>query len=167
MLVSPALFTGVADGIVLHFIEQKNTPMLQHYFGEHAPWLQILVAGVAYFCLGAIWYAKPVFGNYWAAQHKIVMTEESKKKVPILFASTFILGIFMAAGIGLALHAMNAPGTCMNGIKTGFFLGGVFCALPIGINYLYTAKPFKLWFIDAGYHVVGMVLMGIILSVWH
>lgn len=141
--------------------------MLQHYFGEHAPWLQIFVAGVAYFMLGAVWYARPVFGNYWAAQHKIEMTEESKKKVPVLFASTFLLGLLMATGMGLALHAMQAPGTCMNGIKTGLFIGGVFCALPIGVNYLYTSKPFKLWFIDAGYHVLGMTLMGIILSVWH
>lgn len=140
--------------------------MIQEYFA-HAPWLQILVAGVAYFAVGAVWYARPVFGNYWAAQHKVEMTEESKKKVPVLFASTFLLGLLMATGMGLALYVMQAPGTCMNGIKTGLFLGGVFCALPIGVNYLYTGKPFRLWFIDAGYHVVGLTLMGIILSIWH
>jgi hypothetical protein len=140
--------------------------MIQEFFA-HAPWLHILVAGVAYFMLGAVWYAPPVFGKYWAEQHKIVMTEESKKKVPVLFASTFVLGLFMATGVALALYVMQAPGTCMNGIKTGLFLGGAFTALPIGINYLYFGKPFKLWIIDAGYHVVGITLMGIILSVWH
>ncbi|HTF04699.1 MAG TPA: DUF1761 domain-containing protein [Bacteroidia bacterium] len=140
--------------------------MLQDFF-SHAPWLQIIVAGVAYFALGAIWYAPPVFGKYWAAQHKVEMTEESKKKVPILFGSTFLLGMVMAMGMGLALHVMQAPGTCINGIKTGLFIGGFFCALPIGINYLYTGKPFPLWIIDSGYHVIGLTLMGIILSVWH
>lgn len=140
--------------------------MLQHFF-SHAPWLQIVVAGVAYFLIGAVWYAKPVFGNYWAATHKVEMTEESKKRAPMLFGMTFVLGLLMAMGMGLALHAMQAPGTCMNGIKTGLFVGGVFCALPMGINYGYTGKPMKLWVIDAGYHVVGLTLMGIILSVWH
>lgn len=141
--------------------------MIHHYFSEHAPWLQILVAGIAYFALGAVWYAPPVFGNYWAAQHKVEMTEESKKKMPMLFAGTFLLGLLMATGMGLALHAMQAPGTCMNGLKTGLFVGGAFCALPIGVNYLYTAKPFRLWLVDSGYHVIGLMIMGIILSVWH
>lgn len=140
--------------------------MIQEFFA-HAAWLHIIVAGVAYFAVGAVWYAPQVFGKYWAEQHKIVMNEESKKKVPMLFASTFVLGLLMATGVALALYAMQSPGTCMNGIKTGLFLGAAFCALPIGVNYLYTAKPFKLWIIDAGYHVVGLTLMGIILSVWH
>lgn len=140
--------------------------MIQEFFA-HAPWLQIVVAGIAYFAVGAVWYAPPVFGKYWAAQHKIEMTEESKKRVPMLMVSTLLLGILMSMGMAIALHAMQAPGTCMNGIKTGLFLGGAFSALPIGINYLYFNKPFKLWVIDAGYHVVGLTLMGIILSVWH
>lgn len=140
--------------------------MLQQFL-SNAPWMQIIVAGVAYFAIGAVWYAPPVFGKYWAAAHKIEMTEESKKKMPMLFGGTFVIGILMALGIAIALHAMQSPGTCMNGIKVGLFVSGAFCALPMGINYLYQGKPFKLWFIDTGYHVVGLTLMGIILSVWH
>jgi len=140
--------------------------MIQEFFAQ-AAWLHIAVAGIVYFCLGAVWYARPVFGNYWAAQHKIEMTEESKKRMPMLMISTLLLNFGIAIGLGIAMHVMQAPGTCMNGIKTGLFLGGVFCAAPIGINYLYTAKPLKLWIIDAGYHVVGITLMGIVLSVWH
>jgi hypothetical protein len=140
--------------------------MLQDFL-SHAPWLQIIVAGVAFFAIGAVWYAPPVFGKKWQEAHKIEMNEESKKRIPMLFASTFVIGLLMAFGMGAALHVMQAPGTCMNGIKTGLFLGGMFCALPIGINYLYTGKSFMVWIIDAGYHVVGLTLMGIILSVWH
>ena len=152
--------------IGLNFIKQKNTPMIQEFF-SNAHWLQIIVSGVAFFAIGAVWYAPPVFGKMWQEGHKIEMTEESKKRVPMLFASTFVIGILMSIGIGLAMYVMQAPGTCMNGIKTGLFLSGVFTALPMGINYLYTGKPFKLWFIDAGYHVVGITLMSIIQSVWH
>lgn len=140
--------------------------MIQQFFAT-APWLQLAVSGLAYFCLGAIWYARPVFGNYWAQQHNIQMTEESKKRMPMLMISTLLLTFAMTLGMGIAMYVMQAPGTCMNGIKTGLFLSGVFTALPMGINYLYTSKSFKLWIIDAGYHVVGLVLVGIILSVWH
>lgn len=140
--------------------------MLQTFL-SNAPWLQIAVAGIAYFILGALWYARPVFGNVWAAGHNIVMTEESKKRMPMMMIMTLLATVAMTIGMGLAMHVMQAPGTCMNGIKTGLFMGGVFAALPMGINYLYLGKSFKLWLIDAGYHVVGLTLVGIILSVWH
>lgn len=140
--------------------------MIQEFF-SNAPWLQIAVAAIAYFCLGAVWYARPVFGNYWAQQHKIEVTEEAKKRMPMMMVSTLLLNFGMALGVGIALYAMQAPGTMMNGLKTGLFLSGVFCAAPMGIHYLYTAKSFKLWFIDAGYHVVGVTIVAIILSIWH
>src|ERR1044072_722351 len=98
--------------------------MIQNYFAN-AHWLQVAVAGIAYFCLGAVWYARPVFGNYWAAKHNIVMNEDSKKRMPMLMISTLLLNLGMALGVGLALYVMQAPGTCMNGIKTGLFLSGV------------------------------------------
>lgn len=30
-------------------------------------WLAVLVAALAYFAVGALWYAPPVFGKTWAA----------------------------------------------------------------------------------------------------
>lgn len=140
--------------------------MIQNYF-SHAPWLQIAVAGIAYFVLGAVWYMPALFGKYWAEKHNIQMNDDSKRRMPMLMVATFLLNIAMAVGMGLLLYLMQSPGTCTSGIKAGLFVGGIFCAAPIAINYLYTAKPIKLWFIDAGYHVAGITLMGIILSVWH
>lgn len=139
--------------------------MIQHYL-SNAPWLHIAVAGIAYFILGAIWHTPALFGKYWAEKHSIQMNEEPKKKMPRMIGA-FLFSIVMAFGMGLVLHLMQSPGTCMNGIKAGLFFGAVFAAAPIAINYLYTSKPIKLWLIDAGYHVVGITLMGIILSVWH
>jgi hypothetical protein len=30
-------------------------------------WLAVIVAAIAYFVIGAIWYAQPVFGRAWSA----------------------------------------------------------------------------------------------------
>lgn len=140
--------------------------MLQDFF-THASWLHIAVAGVVYFMLGALWYSKALFGNVWAAGHNIVVTEEAKKRMPMMMIMTLLGCLAMTVAIGLAMYVMQAPGTCMNGIKTGLFLSGAFAAIPMGINYLYLGKAFKLWIIDAGYHVIGMTLASIIMSVWH
>lgn len=141
--------------------------MLQAYF-SHAPWLQIIVSAVAYFAIGAVWYMPAVFGNAWAAGHKLEKgnDEEMKKTLPKLMAITFVLTFIIAIGTGLLLYVLQAPATCMSGIKAGLLVSGVFCALPMAINYTYTAKSVKLFLIDAGYHVIGITLTGIILSVW-
>ena len=141
--------------------------MLQNYF-SHAPWLQIIVSAVAYFAIGAIWYMPAVFGNAWAAGHKLDRSnsEEMKKTLPKLMAITFVLTFLIAVGMGLLLYVLQAPGTCMSGIKAGLMVSGIFCVLPMGINYAYTGKSIKLLCIDGGYHVIGITLMGIIMSVW-
>lgn len=140
--------------------------MLQNFL-SHAPWLQIAVATIAYFAIGAIWYMPAVFGKYWGEQHNVQMTEESKKRMPMLFGSTFVLSFILCFGTALLLYISQSPGTCMAGIKAGLFVSGIFCSMPMAINYLYVGKPFKLLLIDAGYHIVGVTLSGIILSVWH
>jgi hypothetical protein len=140
--------------------------MLSNYL-SHLPWLQILVAGLSYFVLGAIWYAPPLLGKTWAEGHKIDTSnkEEMKKKMPMMMGSTFALGILMAFAMGLIISGMQSR-MCMSGMKTGLLVGGI-VAMAVAINYLYLGKTIKLWLIDAGYHVIGLMLMGIILSVWH
>jgi len=35
-----------------------------------------------------------------------------------------------------------------------------------GVNYLYQRRSFKLWAIDAGYQIVFLSVMGLILGAW-
>lgn len=140
--------------------------MLQTYF-SHAPWLQIIVSAVVYFGIGAVWYAPPVFGNYWGAAHKIDMTnkDEARKQMPRLFATTFVLTFLMVLVLGLLFAKMGTV-KCVPGIEAGLCISG-FIAAALGINYSYLQKPFKLWVIDSGYHAVGLALSGAILAAWH
>jgi len=141
--------------------------MLQSYF-SHAPWLHFLVAAIAYFALGAIWYMPAVFGKIWGADHKLDMTnmDAAKKRLPMLMIGTFLLNFGLAVATGLLLTLTRTPGKCVPGIKIGLFVSS-FIAACTGINYLYTQKTFRVWIIDAGYHVLGITIMSIILSVWH
>ena len=54
-------------------------------------WLQILVAALAYFALGALWYSA-LFGKKWVAYHQInVEDPEMKKGVAGIMISSFVL----------------------------------------------------------------------------
>lgn len=139
--------------------------MLQQFL-SHAPWLQIAVAAIAYFAIGALWYSV-LFQKAWIAGHNVQMTEEGKKRAPLLFAISLVINFCQAIALALALDVMQTPAALVPGLKVGLFLGLAFGASCMVINYMYLGKSIKVIFIDAAYHVVGIAVMSIILSVWH
>ena len=50
-----------------------NTDVLQHI-----NWLAVLVAGLAYFFLGALWYTA-LFGKKWQSYNSTLMSREDAK----------------------------------------------------------------------------------------
>ena len=144
--------------------------MLLKEFCSNANWLAIGVAALAYYALGALWYSL-LFRKAWAAGHKIEMptSEEGKaamkKSMPMIMISGLLMNIVMTVLIGMFVMALGSM-HCMSGIKLGLALSAI-GAIPLVMSHSYMMKPFKLWIIDGGYHVVGITLASIIISVWH
>jgi len=138
-------------------------------FLSTANWLAILVAAVAYFALGSVWFSV-LFGKQWMALNGIPeptpeKKEEMKKMMMPLMLKTFVMGFVMAFVIGLLAMSIGVY-RCIPGIKLGLGLS-VVGVIPLIMADMYFMKPLKLWFIDAGYHVIGIILMSIIIAVWH
>jgi hypothetical protein len=55
----------------------------------------------------------------------------------------------------------------MHGLRLGLGVGVGFSATAITISYLWESKPLKVWMIDVSYYVLGGIILGAILSVWH
>jgi Protein of unknown function (DUF1761) len=133
---------------------------------SHLNWLAILVGGVAYFLLGAIWYSF-IFKNAWIKSSGVNVNDPNMKKgmAQTMLAS---LVLMIVASLGLALFLSKVgPSSWMSGAKVGLIAGICFSATGICISYLYEKRPWALHFINAGYNVAGCVIAGIILSVWH
>jgi hypothetical protein len=135
------------------------------YFSD-INWLAVLVAAIAYFALGAIWFSKPVFGGRWVTLHKINMDDpEAKRGVGAIMFGSFIL--MLIATIGLAILAARFHFyEAISGIKLGLFTGICFASTAISVTYLYIKKPLASHFIDNLYHVVGQVIAAMIICVW-
>ena len=133
---------------------------------SHINWLAVLVAAIAYFALGAIWFSKPVFGGRWVALHGINMNDpEAKKGVGAIMFGSFLL--MLLATIGLAiLIARFGFYEALSGVKLGLFTGIFFASTAISITFLYIKKPMAIHFIDNLYHIVGQIIAAIILCVW-
>ena len=142
--------------------------MLNHFL-SNANWLAIIVAAIVYFALGSLWFSV-LFGKQWMALNNIPeptpeKREEMKSMMLPLMLKTFVMGVVVALVVGMLVMALGIH-LCVPGIKLGLLLSAI-GVIPLVMSDMYLMKPLKLWIIDAGYHVVGITLMSIIISVWH
>ncbi len=125
----------------------------------------ILVSGVILWLLGATWYSPALFAKPWMALLGINKNVPNKKSlVPGMIASLIgdlILSFVLMHVIGWAGVTTVGWGVFIGVLMwLGFFVGP---ALPQGI---YENRPFKLFAINAGYWLVGLIIVGGLLAVW-
>jgi hypothetical protein len=136
------------------------------YIFSYVNWLHVLVAAIAYFALGAIWYSF-LFQKPWIRYHKIDMNDpEGKKGVGAVMFMSFIWMFIVTLGLEILIYRAGIDGGAMSGVKLGLTTGVFFSASAISINYLYLKRPLALHFIDGLYHVVGQVIAAVILCAW-
>lgn len=129
-------------------------------------WLHVLVAAIAYFALGAIWYSF-LFRNKWIAYQNIKMDETSSQKgVGGIMVASFILMLIATIGLAIIVDRLQLN-HFSSGVKWGLLTGLCFSATAISITYLYIKKPAGLHVIDGLYHIIGQIIAAVILSCWH
>lgn len=154
--------------------------------------LALLAAAVSALIIGAIWYNPKVFGTAWIKAAD--MTEEKMQGANMakIFILAFIFAFLLAFALQfLTIHQTGALGmvggdpslakpsfeafmadygTAFRTFKHGALHGtiaGIFIALPIlGTNALFERKGAKYIFINTGYWIVTMAIMGGIVCGW-
>jgi hypothetical protein len=141
---------GAAAGPVRH--EEKRMPVNP---------LIIVVAAVAYFVLGALWYSKPLFGNQWGAMMNI--TPEGGAMPPWNMALTFasaLLAAYMIAWFNVARGGVGVAGAATTALMA--WLG---FALTVALTtFVWEKKPWALFGINMGYHLVGFLVAAAIIG---
>lgn len=136
-------------------------------FFSHVNWLAVLVATVAYFMLGALWYSKALFGSVWARLVKLDMNNpDLKKGMGGMMVSTFLLMLVVSFGLEILIVKINFAQDFMLGIKLGLWTGLAFATTAVSINYVYERRPSTLYLINNGYHVIGHIVVATILILW-
>ena len=138
-----------------------------HLF-DYINWIAVIVATLAYFALGALWYSKLLFAKRWISDLKIdANNPDAKKGMGMMFGGSLVLMFVQCLALAiLAGRIENITYTWMSGAKLGALTGFCFCAAAVGVNYLYEKKPCSLFLINAGYAIVGNIIAGIIICCW-
>ncbi len=123
----------------------------------------IIVAALSTFMIGGLWYSPAVFGKAWMKENGF--TEEGMKggNMVKIFGVAFILALISAINLAMFMGPENDPAM---GAMWGFLAGAGWVATFVGTHYLFERRSFKLFLINAGYSIVALTIMGVILAAW-
>ena len=126
-------------------------------------WIAVLVAGISAFVLGGVWYSPALFGKAWMTENNMTVDDVKKGNKGKIFGWSFILSLVMAANLGMFINTpeMNLSQGILYGLLTGLW---IFCG--IAIVALFEHKSVKYIFINGGYMLVALGLMGAIIGIW-
>ncbi len=126
------------------------------------PWLGVLVAAVATFVLGGLWYG-PLFQTPWMAASGVSQERLREGSVGRVFGTAFVLQLVAAIVLAMFIGPDASFGV---GTAAGLAVGLFWVAASLGVIYLYERRSLAHWAINAGYQVLAYTLMGAILGIW-
>ncbi len=128
----------------------------------------IIISMAVSVVLGMIWYG-PLFGKTWIRLAGIVVPAEKPcfrdmmKPIIISLVGAFFMALCLTYSIGYAAAFMGRTGISI-GIQAAFWnwLGFV---VPTQLSFVaWEGKPWKLFFIHAGYWLILLGIMGIVIA---
>ena len=125
-------------------------------------WLAVIVATVATFVLGGLWYG-PLFGKLWMRASGMTDEELKRGNPGKIFGVSFVLQLIAAIVLAMFIGPEATPAfATMAGMSVGLFWVG----MGFGVVYLFEHRPFAHWAVNAGYQTVAFTMMGAILGLW-
>ncbi|MFD0764256.1 DUF1761 domain-containing protein [Mucilaginibacter lutimaris] len=126
-------------------------------------WPAVVVAAISGFAVGGIWYAPAVFGKAWMADSNLTAGKVQKGNKAKIFGFTFFFSLIMAANLAAFLADDK---TDVSWGATAGFLAGIWAFCAIAIAALFEIKSWRYIFINGGYSIVSLTIMGAILGAW-
>jgi hypothetical protein len=131
-------------------------------------WVAVVIAGLIYFAIGAVWYSPLMFSARW--QRSIGW--DATRPAPEMSVTTYVVPLLaylvMATAVAIIARVTGSD-TFGEGIILGLVVG-------IGLSLMHTLvdatfdpnKPEPwVWFaINGTYHALGLLIVAVIVSVW-
>jgi uncharacterized membrane protein len=123
---------------------------------DNFSYLAVLVGGVAFFVLGALWYSF-LFQKPWMADMGIAQSDVPAKPPIGPLAGTFVVAVLVAYVIEFWVRDNDLGfGLCRGALV------GIAMAAVVAQNGFFDMRPSRLTWINAGFPLVGGVLVGAI-----
>lgn len=130
-------------------------------------WLGVVVATIAYFALGAVWYLPQTFGSVWMRSMGWEPRPDERPR-PAIYAAPIVTSLVAVTAVAMIAEAAGADGLG-DGLVLWLVVGvGIAASLFFVTAIFEPTKPQPMtWFaITAGYHLVGLLIASLLLSLW-
>ena len=124
----------------------------------------VFVSALAYWLLGALWFAV-LFGKPWMALEHITEQQASSMNPTVPYIITFVLNLLIAFVLAQLCSWRNAN-TAGRGAALGILVWIGFVGPITYSTYMYEMRPKELFAINEFYPLVGVCLMGTKLGAW-
>lgn len=126
-------------------------------------WIAVLVAGISAFVLGGAWYSPALFGKAWMKENSLTEEKIKSGNKAKIFGVALLLTLAMAVNLAMYLNSPNI--NFQLGLLYGL-LSGVWVLCGIAVIGLFEHKSARYIFINGGYWLLALGLMGAILGAW-
>ncbi|MCJ7802405.1 MAG: DUF1761 domain-containing protein [Candidatus Marinimicrobia bacterium] len=134
----------------------------------------IIVSAIVFFALGSLWYTDILFGKAWRDSVGKSDTEFEKEQAEgsmfvsfgLMFLGALIMSFVTAHLVDLMATVYTDASNIKLGLVTGFWVWFGYIASYVLTSVAFEKRPWKYYFINTGYWLVGALMMGVILTVW-
>ena len=131
-------------------------------------WLAVIFAAVVYFVIGAAWFAPAVFGRPWMAAIGFDESRPRPEMNPMSYAGPAVFYLIASIATGL-LAAATGTDTLGEGAILGLVVGVGYALVVTATDAVFDPnkpKPWTWFGISGAYHVVSLVIVGMIIGAW-
>lgn len=128
-------------------------------------YLAVVISAAAYWLLGALWYSPVLFARVWT--RNIGKTEEQLKEgfSYLAFVWSYVWSFVAAYGVA-RLMIWCGGNSATDGFMVGLLIAVTFILAPMIINNLFERRPRSLLSINAAYHMLALIIAGVIIGAW-
>ena len=132
-------------------------------------WLAVIVGAVIYFAIGAAWFTPIVLGRQWQRAIGWDETRRPPEMNPITYVGPAIAYLVAAIATGM-LALATGSNTVGEGIVLGLVVGIGFALTLTAVDAMFDPnkpQPWTWFAITGAYHLLGLLIVAVLVSVWH
>ena len=131
-------------------------------------WLAVIVGGVIYFVLGALWYSPMLLGRQWQRSIGWDSERTSPEMNPMTYIVPLAAYLVIAVAIGL-LAAATGTDTIGEGVVLGLVAGVGLLLMHTMVDATFDPnkpEPWTWFAISGSYHVLGVLIVSVLVAAW-
>jgi len=124
----------------------------------------VILAGISYLILGALWYSPLLFGKQWMELNSF--TEKDLKTNKPMWMITLVTFLSACVASFVISMVLGPRSSAVFGAIIGACIAFFWIAMSKLTSVLFENQPVKLYLLHAGFDLVAFMIMGAIVGFW-